>query len=462
MVKVNISGRGKLLDLLIEEGIPIPATCGGKGRCGHCRVRITGKIKKPNRIEKVLIPASLIKSGYRLACQYRVERGVRILLSRRANPGRIAGANGLALDLGTTMLKGAVVDLKKGGVVRRESVENPQISLGGDVLTRIDLALSGRYQQLRRLLFGGIDRLGQRLGIRKPLFTTVVGNPVMLSFFLNRSVKGLAGYPFQADVEGGLLARPPRYVFPIIGGFVGGDTIAGILATGLYRKRFGIYIDLGTNGEVALVKKGRIYAVSTAAGPAFEGSGLSWGCQAVPGAIDQVFYRNGLKYHTIGRKKPTGICASGYIDLLAVLLEEGHLSEDGRLRKRTVLAGFEITQADIRSLQLAIGAIHAGIETLLDHYQVSSKDIEMVVITGEFGSHLNPKSLKRVGILPRGIGSVEFEPDLPLKGAIQVLLDLERIEEVERIRRRSRQLELALQHGFQERFVKAMLLRPWD
>lgn len=461
----RVKKKTRLLDFLIEKGVPIVATCGGRGRCGHCRVRIKGKkIRPPDEIEKILISKKLLNSGYRLACRYYIDQDIELSIPRpKTKMARVIGGYGLALDLGTTVIKGAMVDLMRGVIVKKVSVYNPQNSMGGDVITRIGYAIGGRYPALRRLLYSGIDMVGEKIGLIKPLFTTVVGNPVMLSFFLNKPVGGLAGYPFKPAIKEGLfLKRPPRYVFPIIGGFVGGDTIAGILSSGLIERAVhSLYIDLGTNGEVVLIKKNKIIAASTAAGPAFEGIGITGGSLAVPGAIERVWFQKGLRYHTIGNKKPVGICASGLIDLLAVMLEIGWLRDDGRLVRKIGVGGIRIKQEDVRRLQLAIGAVHTGIEILLDKFQVRPSVIGNIVLTGEFGSNLNLESLKKVGILPKGVKRVRFENDLPLKGAVEVLVNDMVIKKVDRIESIAQHLELAVQPQFQEKFVKALGLKPW-
>lgn len=372
---------------------------------------------------------------------------------------------GLAIDLGTTTIKAALVNLKKGRVKKKVTIFNPQNCLGGDVMTRISIALKNNYQRLRRLLLSGICDVRERLGITKSVFTTVVGNPVMLSFYLNKPVIGLSQYPFESEVkEGKFFKSPPRYVFPIIGGFVGGDTIAGILASGISQKEgIFLYIDLGTNGEIALITPDRILALSAAAGPAFEGIGISCGSLAIAGAIDQISYQRGFRFHTIKNKQPIGICASGLIDLLAVLLSWGWLRADGRLLKEIAIpkTGLRLTQTDIRKLQLAVSAIHTGIEILLAKIGIKPAALTETILTGEFGSSLNTDSLIRVGLLPTGIKKIRFAKDLPLRGATKVLYDKNAFKQVGEIKRRCEHLELANEPDFQKRFVANLKLAPW-
>lgn len=459
--------ESSLLSLLQKKGIFIDASCGGRGRCGRCRVLIKENPRPPNEIEKILIPNRLLKEGYRLACLYMAREIPKIVIPEyhREPKKRNIKNTGLAIDIGTTVIKGALVDLSQGKILKTIKIYNPQQSFGGDVITRLDMAVNRhKYRVLRNLLIKGIETLKKRLNATNLGFTTIVGNTVMLSFYLGKSVKRLSCYPFQGEItEGVFLKNPSRYIFGCIGGFIGGDTVAGIIASRILSNKFpSLYIDLGTNGEIALVLNKKLYAVSTAAGPAFEGAGLSCGSFAQSGAIEAVAYDKRFKISTIDNKPPIGFCASGLIDLLAVILKLGWLDEYGRLKHKFKLAGFEITQKDIRTLQLAIGAIHTGVKFLLDYAGIRSEDIGEAVITGEFGSHLNSESLIQVGILPSTIKNIRMENDLPLRGAISVLLNQVNTEDVERVRKCSSHFDLAVQTDFQRRFVEGLFLKPWN
>ncbi len=452
-----------LLDRLIEKGINVPATCGGLGRCGHCLVKMEHPAS-PDEIESSLIAPRLLRLGYRLACRrgYNEHHKIMQAVSKIKKPTRTA-AVGVTLDIGTTAIKGVAIDLRNRKVLSRAAVFNPQNSLGGDVMTRIGLALDGKYRVLRDLLFSGIKTVNRKLGQPKPIFMTIVGNPVMLSFYLNKSVAGLAHYPFQSEINNGVfLKNPNRYIFPVIGSFVGGDTIAGLLAGGVMNKKgIIVYLDLGTNGEVVIKDRNKIFATSTAAGPAFEGAGIKGGSLAVSGAIDRVSYKKGFRFRTIDDSKPVGFCASGLLDLLAVLLRKGWLRPDGRLLRQISVAGIKLHQPDIRMLQLAIGAIHTGFEMLVAKCGVRPSNIDEVILTGEFGSRLNPHSLKKVGLIPVGAEKIRFERDLPLRGGTKFLLDESTRRTIKEIKRKSTHLELALESDFQKKFIRALRLEPW-
>ncbi|MCX7785743.1 MAG: ASKHA domain-containing protein [candidate division WOR-3 bacterium] len=371
---------------------------------------------------------------------------------------------GLALDLGTMVVKGCVVDLHTKRIIRVIKKYNQQNALGTNVISRISKALQGN-NRLRNLLFATITEIKKEMGIFNPCYTTVVGNSVMESFYLNKSVSGLAKFPFRSAIKCGEKTKNPQgYVFPVIGGFVGGDTIAGILASDIYKKNKNyLYIDLGTNGEVVLIKNRKIYAVSTAAGPAFEGVGISAGTLAIPGAIKRFyFHKKKLTFTTINNKKPIGICASGLLSLLTIMLKQKWLKDNGQLVRPMNLKGFKVTQQDVRKIQLAIAAIHAGVKILLMKANLKPSDIYEVIITGEFGDKLNKSILVRLGLIPQGIKKIRFEDNLPLKGAVAILLNRAQIKQVEAIRKSSTHIELALEKDFPQVFIQAMNLSPWN
>jgi len=408
----------------------------------------------------------MIKNGYRLACRQHWSKELRISVPRTAEvPVKTGQSIGLAIDIGTTVIKTAALDLKSGMITGRQAVYNPQNNLGGDVLTRVTEALNGKERVLRAMLNLGIAAAKKKLGLGTPARTVIVGNPVMISFYLNRSLKGYARHPFNGGINyPSIVKRGTRRIFPVIGGFVGGDTLAGLYALENTKpdKINRLYIDLGTNGEVVIMNKRAIWATSTAAGPAFEGTGISCGSLAIPGAIDRVFYDRGFQYHKIGRAQPVGFCASGLIDLLAAGLDSGHLAENGRLLKPIRIAGLSVSQEDIRILQLAIAALHTGIRILMDMTGLHPRRIDEAVITGEFGRNLNLPSLIRIGIIPAGIRKIRKIADLPLRGAVKSLLNPNSTNAVARLKAMSRHVDLARQPDFQDIFVSALRLAPWN
>jgi uncharacterized 2Fe-2S/4Fe-4S cluster protein (DUF4445 family) len=471
---VDIKGYGRfkakkgsrLIDCLIKNNLPVTATCAGNGRCGSCRIKIIRPKQAPNDKDLLFLPQHLIKKGFRLACQLKITRDIEITVPKRKKTGKINKEKdlGLALDIGTTVIKGAVINLRNGDIEKIDRVYNEQNRIGGDVLSRIGAALSGKYGLQYELLKSSINRLKDNLGIQSPVITAVAGNPVMLAFYLRKSVRGMAHYPFNSKItKGTVLQRPLRYVFPVIAGFVGGDTLSGLMASRLYSgDQNNLYIDLGTNGEVVLINNKRIFAASTAAGPAFEGIGIKYGCLAIPGAITHIRYSRGdFVFTTIENKNPQGFCASGFLELLALILDQGLLNISGRLAHDINIASLMISQADIRKLQLAIGAIHSGIKILLNKAKIKANSINNAVITGEFGSRLDMRVLTKIGLLPKGINKVAFKKDLPLNGAIEIIKDPKKFYVLDSLRKHSIHVDLAMQPDFQDIFVSALELAEW-
>lgn len=457
------ASRQTILQYLTRRGIALPASCAGQGICGLCQVKISGVSAKIMEADRKKISPQKIKVGYRLACQHRASGTVSVFLPAATTLRPPAKQEiGLALDLGTTIIKGLCLDLKTGETIGRQSIFNPQVSLGGDVMMRISEAQNGKKKQLADLLRQGVHRLQCNLGLSHAVKTAVVGNPVMLSFYLNRSLTGFTRHPYESTIhESSIIKRGRQIIFPVIGGFVGADTLAGLYALGDAHAINRLYLDLGTNGEVAIARPDQIWTASTAAGPAFEGAGIKHGMLAVPGAIDRIVYNNRFLYWTINRRPALGFCASGLIDLLATGLDAGYISENGRLNKPMQIAGFSVDQNDIRILQLAVAALHTGIKLLLDKSGLTPDKLDEAVITGDFGQHLNTKAVIRIGLIPKGIKRIRLMPDLPLAGAIKALLEPGVALKIRRLKSVCRHLDLARQNTFQASFVTALALKPW-
>ena len=251
-------------------------------------------------------------------------------------------------------------------------------------------------------------------------------------------------------------------MLPNIAGFVGADTTACLVATEFDRREpLTLLIDIGTNGEMVLGNRQRRIACSTAAGPAFEGANISCGMRGGPGAVDHVFVEDGrIAWHAIGDQPPVGICGSGLVDLVAVLLEQGYINKRGRLPEPFCLPGTQVvlTQKDVREVQLAKAAIRAGIELMVRQLGVRLTDIEEVCLAGAFGSYLDPKSACKIGMIPpclfdriRSIGNAAGE------GARLCALNLQEYRNSSRIAAETEFLELATFLDFQRSFVGQMV-----
>ncbi|HUW33440.1 MAG TPA: ASKHA domain-containing protein, partial [Planctomycetota bacterium] len=295
------------------------------------------------------------------------------------------------------------------------------------------------------------------------------------------------------DLEIPINPHGMAYIFPVIGGFVGGDTVAGMLATRIDSQDGpALMVDIGTNGEIVLAHEGDLLAASTAAGPAFEGARISCGMRGTRGAIEKVVFNPDVQLGVIGNVAPIGVCGSGMIDLAADLLHLGVVSPEGRLlhpeelpaglpqaiieRVQTdwngtavfVLAqsgtgapakSITLTQRDVRELQLGCAAIRAGISLLLRKAGLTASDLKTVLIAGGFGSFIRRDKAQRIGLIPPQIDHqrIHYVGNVSLAGARWALLSVEARRHGEDLARRARHVELSVDGDFQAEFVDAML-----
>jgi uncharacterized 2Fe-2S/4Fe-4S cluster protein (DUF4445 family) len=311
-----------------------------------------------------------------------------------------------------------------------------------------------------------------RLAGKMPLEETLlVGNTAMHHFFSGLSTLPLSSVPFRSptlgaqfsdgrDLRWNLELRRPACFLPCLGGFVGSDLITGLVATGLSEaSEPGALLDLGTNGEIAVGDRDEIRCASTAAGPAFEGGRIGMGMRAGAGAIDRVsIVGAAIQCSVIGGGSPRGLCGSGLVDAAAAALDLGWLQPSGRLmgpRKEIVLEGsVRLSQADIREVQLAKGAVAAGFELLLDGRRISPARI---FLAGAFGNYVRGESARRIGLLPHWASHPAAAGNTALRGARMLLLLPSRREQLlATVLSRARHVELAANPRFQEAFVDCM------
>ena len=440
-----------LQDALFAEGVEFP--CGGRGRCKGCRVRVlAGHLPVSAEDEQRLTPAELV-AGWRLACRARAEADLKLELAQweaaiLTDDSRFTFTPrdgwGVAVDLGTTTIVAQLLDLRTGNVQGVRLGLNQQARHGADIMSRIEFAIAGNGQaQLTSLVRQQIGRMIAELtqvpvpsGVpcpREIKQIVVVGNTVMHHLFCGVSVAPLAHHPFApvddglkvlsaADLGWSLAGNPELRFLPCLGGFVGSDILAGILATGLHQNEGLVgLVDLGTNGEIVIGNRERILCASTAAGPAFEGARISLGMRAATGAIAEVAVHDGaLHCHVLGNTAPRGICGSGLVDAVAAGLELGWILPSGRL----ALAGdlplvppVVLTAGDIRELQLAKAAIAAGIRLLLRQWGATKADLSLLHLAGAFGNYINRSSARRIGLLDFPLERVRPAGNTALLGA---------------------------------------------
>ncbi len=444
--------------LLAREGL-LDAPCGGLGTCGKCRVTLDGRQV--------------------LACQTSIDRDMTVTLPERPQAqARPQPGKRIAFDIGTTTVVCYLVG-EDGTILSQASRRNPQASYGADVISRLQAAAKGEADTLTSLIRQAMRALLAQVCATPEAVETiaVVGNPAMQQLFLGLPTDNLRVLPFapvlcKSEVGEAATIFPdcPQaklLTVPDISGFVGADTVAGILATDLQKAQaLTLLVDIGTNGELVLGSQDRLLACATAAGPALEGAGIQFGMRAEPGAIDHVWLESGeMRCSVIGGEEATGLCGSGLIDAVAAALDLGWLDRRGRILSSDNIIMLTnkvwLTQADIRQLQLAKGAICAGIRLLAQEMGVSLEDIQQVMLAGAFGSYLNPASACRIGLLPEALlPRITAAGNTAGQGAIALALDPEKLSTCDAIARKTEFLELAALPGFPRTFAKAMELAP--
>lgn len=474
--EINFEGTVRLSDLLRQAGFAQAQPCGGRGCCGKCAVELAGAVSEPGPAEQ--------RAGTRLSCQAYVCGDARVILPAASDIRQIEmtkfinvsklnpmeGRYGAAIDIGTTTLALQLYDLSTGIALSHAVMENPQTSIAADVMGRIEAAMNGRQGYLRELITVALEELlkdaCQKAKVAEEEVDVLVlsGNTTMLYLLMGRNPSSLSCAPFVADClfdeEVEILGRK-AYLPPCMNAFVGADITNAVLSAGMCEKEdVALLCDIGTNGELALWKEGTLYVTSTAAGPAFEGAGITHGCGSVSGAIDRVWIESGaLRVHTIDEVAANGICGSGLIDGIAAMLALEILDETGAMdmEKYELRDGVGIYGADVRATQLAKAAIAAGMETLLDAASVKPEEIQILYLAGGFGSHLNIESAVKIGLIPESLKEkVQVMGNASLGGAVRLLLCKDEIGEVRRIAGCSKHVNLGGNPIFNEKYIDKM------
>ena len=438
--EVEFTAPISLDNVLQQQNIHASHPCGGRGACGKCTVTLAGCVSEPNPMEQ--------KAGVRLSCQAVLLGDAEVWLEEEQTMEQIEisgtelfdgvnnlapmdGKLGVAIDIGTTTLALKLYDLSTGALLGQESMENPQRRIAADVMGRIQAALEGEGETLKRQILEALSELLARaceeVGCEQTDVDVmvIVGNTTMLYLLTGESPQSLATAPCEADdlfdrIDEVLGCR--TYLPPCMNAFVGADITAAVLTSKMCEQdETALLCDIGTNGELALWKDGILYVSSTAAGPAFEGAGISCGCGSIRGAVDKVWIENGeIRIHTIGEADPVGVCGSGLLDAIAAYLELEEIDETGAMEEdELVLSGdVALLPRDVRAVQLAKAAIAAGIETMFAEAEITADDVQKLYIAGGFGSHLSIASAVKIGLIPEKLKNrVEVLGNAALTGA---------------------------------------------
>ena len=510
----QVSGQAgqSLLDALRRESQHIDAPCGGKTRCVRCMVRLSDEssalLDAPSALEHELLGSKRLTEGWRLACRALFTQdstlGVEIpnarldipdFPTRKARSSAAAHDDSaralsdliVAVDIGTTTVVAVLADRRSGDIVARVAEVNQQRSWGADVIARIERALSSPIAQaslhelIHKQLEAMLGALRQQAGLDELPLVYLCGNTTMLHLLEGADLRGLATMPFAPaflDSRRTLIGAR-RIRAQLIGGisaFVGADIMAGLFACGFDQPADAprLLVDIGTNGEMALALADRIFVTATAAGPAFEGELISSGSPATEGAIDHVWLDEARHIHfsTIGspveQSQATGLCGSGLLDLISCLRRLATIDEYGAFTSTPPIYSFgagqpSLTQADVRSLQLAKGAIAAGIDILCQRAGTDVGEIATLYLAGGFGSTLLPSSALDIGLLPAALtGRIETAGNTALSGALLLAAQPEAFASMRTLLQRITVVELARERGFQDAFADAMLFPELD
>ena len=481
---VSVNDGETLLASLRKAGFSIPAACGGRGKCGKCRVKL-------NNVA-------------RLACKVIPSDGDTVELPEAAGGAILTDTVGItapasaqsgiaaAVDLGTTTVAVRIYDLKNAAELKTLSAWNKQAAYGGDVISRIRYTmdepdglreLSGIIRrQTEDLTLAALADCGRDKSELRGVF--LAGNTVMQHIFAGLPVRSIATAPFKPETlflapTGDTLLGAELNYSPCVAGYVGGDITAGLLASKLCAAEgSSLFLDIGTNGEMALVNGGRVSCCAVASGPAFEGAGISCGMPALTGAVSHVRYDRGFLYDVIGAAKPRGICGSGLIDLAAALLRLGCIDPGGRLlppekapeRLRRYIRpdgqgngvfylteNVYLTAADVRGLQLAKAAVAGGIEVLLARQGIAVSELDRVCLAGGFGNYIDPKSAMVIGMLPElSTDKLRCLGNTSLAGASMAAVDPECRREICSCAEKCEYIELSGLREFTEAFTDNM------
>lgn len=534
-----------LLDVCKRADISLGQTCNGRGTCKKCTVVIDWEEKLACQVNvtddmEVIVPYAETKEE-RGQNSKKEEISKSFFKQNEIAADELAKKNetlkkeecyGVALDIGTTTIVASFVDLHTKKVVSVVARENPQRSVGADVISRIEYTEQneGNLRLLQEMILDCCEEMIDSFSIHKRgkiKKIAVVGNPTMNHIFLGYSPSSLARYPFSqkfetmqiregkslkeavlhgkrdnqvinARVETACEKKPKTlahsflsnemqvFVFPNIGGQVGSDLAMGLLATHVLEKEGNyIVIDIGTNAEMALAQDGTCVVCSAAAGPVFEGASIANGMRAMGGAIERVTLgkHGDVSIKTIDDKPAVGLCGSGLIEAVALLLQASIVTRDGYMlqKEEAIKKGIPtllcnrlvgrdeekafclvpnkvfITQEDIRQVQLAKGAIRAGIVTLQKEKNITINDIDEIFVAGAFGTYLNKAAAKQIGLLPDiSNEKIKMAGNTASIGAVMALSQMDVIKKACHLPKQISFVELATHPGFQQCFLESL------
>lgn len=468
-----------LLDALRRFGYTIEAPCGGRGVCNKCKVELFTEqgpvwiyacktlLNNPMTIRLQNTGKGQVMSDYHMEPVAHLKPPM---------PGKIS----FGVDIGTTTIVIQCLSMDRHDLLDEERYYNPQRTYGADVISRIQYEHETGSKELttlvRKTLRNSVRRILTRQGKTDADVDEIVlaGNTVMLYMLEGKDAFDLSVSPFyvkdpsRKTRNGKLLDLEENIkitLMPVISAYVGGDIVSGFYASD-YLKLSGnvLYLDIGTNGEIALISNGRVITASTAAGPAFEGANISCGVASVDGAICKLEYENGIwSYLTIADKPPIGLNGSALIDLMDICRKQGWVDETGYMLTGDSVClsldgkEFHFTKADVRQLQLAKAAIAAGVRSLMEEVGISVEQLDRVYMAGGFGSHMDASRAIGIGLLPKvAIEQVFVLGNAALGGTIKYLMEAESDRIIDNLVRDCDYIELSMHPRFNELYIEEM------
>ena len=511
--------RANLLEVLCKEHIFVDNPCNGTGICGKCKVRIlSGTCSEISDTERNLLKPEEIEKGIRLSCMTEISGDVEVETLQKERRHKVLtkgympeftkdefdGGYGVAVDIGTTTVVLALIDRKSGEELASASRINPQKIYGLDVLTRITHEYENPdsgIRELQEVIVRSINEMimevceetdVDRMEIQE---IDVAANCTMTHMLLGVDARSIGRAPYRpvftdAQIlpakEIGIQAGDHTilYCLPQVSAYIGADIVAGAYVCGLQKEQGNVlFIDIGTNGEIVLANNGRLSCCSCAAGPALEGMNISSGMRAAEGAVEDVkITEHGIELTTIDDQEPAGLCGSGILAVLKELLRTGIVKKTGVFIKKDQLDPSDyryamirmngtkrefvlnedplllVTQGDIRQVQLAKGAILSGFIALLRQRGIAMKELDKVMIAGQFGAHLPADSLVGTGILPEEVkDKLLYVGNSSKTGAYMTLMSASAKKEVEALAKKMEYMELAETENYERVFSECMI-----
>ena len=460
-----------LMELLHENGFILDAPCGGRGLCGKCRVLLNG--------ESVLACSTALDGDCEVQLPEKTGDISWNAVNRHIQVRNARKGYGAAVDLGTTTVALSLYRLSDGACLGSRSRWNVQSGFGADVITRIGCCIDAPdgLSELSSMIRGQISEMMLDVCRENSVELTEVeelflaGNTAMQHIFAAVDPSGIAAAPYTPatyfdDGKPLMLGNIPVYLSPCVSAYVGGDITAGLLGSEIFeRAGRSLFIDVGTNGEMALGGRDGFVTCAVASGPAFEGAGISCGMPAAKGAVSRVeLCGDELYYEVIGGGEAEGLCGSGLLDLAACLTELGYIDESGCLEDNEdgeavfyLSDKVYLTQRDVRQLQLAKAAVAAGIRLLTEAEGLSFDDLDTLYLAGGFGNRMRPESAVKIGMLPeKMLGRIKTVGNACLAGAERALLDPGSRNKLIDIKSSCKYIELSSHTGFNDCFVDEM------